>query len=137
MLSGSRPVTPEEREYVQGFVMKTYDKFLGIVAQERNLPADQLRTTVADGRILSGKDALEHKLIDSVGQIEDAFQKAKELGNSPEATVVKYGPPFAFSRLFRALSSADSSKIELTLPKQMMPQLETGRAYFLPSFYAP
>jgi protease-4 len=137
MLSGSRPVTPEEREYVQGFVMKTYDKFLGIVAQERNLPADQLRATVADGRILSGKDALEHKLIDGVGQIEDAFQKAKELGNAPEATVVKYGPPFAFSRLFRALSSTDHSKIELSLPKQMMPQLETGRAYFLPSFYAP
>ena len=39
----ARPVTPEEREYVQGFVMKTYEKFLGIVAQERNLPADQLR----------------------------------------------------------------------------------------------
>jgi protease IV len=137
MLSGTRPITPEEREYVQGFVMKTYDKFLGIVAQERNLPADQLRATVADGRILSGKDALEHKLIDGVGQIEDAFQKAKELGNAPEATVVKYGPPFAFSRFFRALTSANHSKIELTLPKQMMPQLETGRAYFLPSFYAP
>ena len=137
MLSGTRPVTPEERDYVQGFVMKTYDKFLGIVAQERNLPADQLRNTVADGRILSGKDALEHKLIDGVGQIEDAFQKAKELGNAPQATVVKYGPPFAFSRLFRALGSTDNSKIELTLPRQMMPQLETGRAYFLPSFYAP
>jgi protease IV len=137
MLDGARPVTPEEREIVQSYVMKTYDKFLGVVALERNLPADQLRNTVADGRFLSGNDALENKLIDSVGQIEDAFQKAKELGNAPQATVVKYGPPFAFSRLFRALSSTDNSKIELTLPKQMMPQLETGRAYFLPSFYAP
>jgi hypothetical protein len=35
------------------------------------------------------------------------------------------------------LSSANNSKIELTLPPQMMPRLETGRAYFLPSFYAP
>ena len=72
-----------------------------------------------------------------MGQIEDAFQKAKELGEAREATVVKYGPPFAFSRFFRALSRTDNSKIEVTLPKQMMPQLETGRAYFLPSFYAP
>jgi protease-4 len=137
MLSGTRPVTPEEREYVQSFVMKTYDKFLGIVARERNLPADQLRNTVADGRILSGKDALDNKLIDAVGQIEDAFLKAKELGNAPQATIVKYGPPFTFSRFFRALGTTDNSKIELTLPKQLMPQLETGRAYFLPSFYAP
>src|ERR1044071_3882293 len=83
MLNGARPITPEERELVQGFVMKTYDKFLGIVATERNLPADLLRNTIADGRILSGRDALEHKLIDGVGQIDDAFSKAKQLGNAP------------------------------------------------------
>jgi protease-4 len=136
MLNGARPMTPEERDYVQNFVMKTYDKFLGIVATERNLPADGLRNSVADGRILSGKDALEHKLIDGVGQMEDAFAKAKELGRAQGATVVKYGPPFTLSRFFRAFGSFDS-KIELTLPKQLMPQLETGRAYFLPSFYAP
>ncbi len=57
MLNGARPITEEEREYVQGFVMGTYEKFLGIVAKERNLPADSLRNTIADGRILSGKDA--------------------------------------------------------------------------------
>jgi protease-4 len=137
MLNGARAVTPEEREYVQSFVMKTYDKFLGIVAKERNVPADVLRNTVADGRILSGKDALDNKLIDGLGQIEDAFAKAKELGNASDATIVKYGPPFSFGRLFRAFSSMNDSKIELTLPKQLVPQLETGRAYFLPSFYAP
>ena len=136
MLNGARPITPEERDYVQNFVMKTYDKFLGIVAHERNLPADGLRNSVADGRILSGKDALDHKLIDGVGQIEDAFAKAGELGHAAGATVVRYGPPFTLSRFFRALGTVDS-KIELTLPKQLMPQLETGRAYFLPSFYAP
>ena len=137
MLNGARPITPEEREYVQSFVMSTYEKFLGIVAKERNLPADTLRTTIADGRILSGRDARDHKLIDGLGQIEDAFRKAKELGNAPDATVVKYGPPFALSRFFRALGESRSSKIELTLPHQLMPQLESGRAYFLPSYYAP
>ena len=137
MLNGARPITPEEREYVQGFVMGTYDKFLGVVAKERNLPADALRDTIADGRILSGRDAHEHKLIDGLGQIEDAFTKAKELGRAADATVVKYGPPFAFSRLFRALGQTAGSRIELTLPKQLMPQLESGRAYFLPSYYAP
>lgn len=32
MLNGARPITPEERDYIQAFVMKTYEKFLGIVA---------------------------------------------------------------------------------------------------------
>jgi protease-4 len=135
MLNGARPVTPEERELVQSFVMKTYDKFLGIVAKERNLSADSLRNTVADGRILSGKDALENNLIDGLGQLEDAFAKAKQLGNAPDAKIVKYVAPFSLAHLFRMFSQIDS-KIELQLPRQLVPQLESGRAYFLPSYYA-
>ena len=118
--------------------METYDKFLSVVSKERSLPADLLRNNIADGRILSGKEALNDKLIDGIGQIEDAFAKAKQLGNVPQATVVKYGPPFSLSRLFRAFGEfGGDSKIELQLPKQLTPQLESGRAYFLPSFYAP
>jgi len=138
ILNGARPMTDEEKQMIQRFVMETYDKFLGIVSKERSLPADALRSNIADGRILSGKEALNDKLIDGLGQIEDAFAKAKQLGNAPDATVVKYGPPFSFARLFRAFGEfGGDSKIELQLPKQFVPQLESGRAYFLPSFYAP
>jgi len=136
MLNGARPITPEERELVQNFIMKTYDKFLGIVAKERKLPADQLRNTIADGRILSGKEAFEHKLIDGLGELDDAFGKAKELGNAPDAKVVKYAPPFSLGRFLRIFGGSDS-KIELQLPRQLVPQLESGRAYFLPSYYTP
>jgi protease IV len=136
MLNGARPITPEERELVQNFIMSTYDKFLGIVAKERNLPADVLRNTIADGRILSGKEALQNKLIDGLGELDDAFTKAKQLANAPDAKVVKYGPPFSLARLFRVFGQSES-KIELQLPKQLVPQLESGRAYFLPSYYAP
>jgi protease-4 len=138
ILNGARPMTPEERDLIQKFVMETYDKFLGVVSRERNLPADSLRSTIADGRILSGKEALGNKLIDQVGQLEDAFAKAKQLGNAPQATVVKYGPPFSLARIFRAFGEfGGDSKLELQLPKQLVPQLESGRAYFLPSYYAP
>ncbi len=137
MLNGARPITPEEQAYIQSFVMKTYDKFLGIVAKERNLPVDALRNGIADGRILSGRDALDHRLIDGLGQIEDAFAKAKELGHAPTAAIVKYGPPFSLGRVFRMLTKSGDTKLELTLPGQLGPQLQSGRAYFLPSFYAP
>ncbi len=137
MLNGARPITPEERDYIQSFVMKTYEKFLGIVAKERNLPAEALRNGIADGRILSGRDALENKLIDGLGQIEDALAKAKELGHAPDARIVKYGPPFSLGRFFRMLNKSSDTKIELSLPGQLGPQLQSGRAYFLPSFYAP
>jgi len=96
-----------------------------------------LRNGIADGRILSGRDALEYKLIDGLGQIEDAYAKAKELGHAADAKVVKYGPPFVLSRFFRMLTESGKTRIELSLPSSLTPQLESGRAYFLPSFYAP
>lgn len=137
MLNGARAITPEEREYVQSFVMKTYEQFLGVVARERNLPPDGLRNGIADGRILSGRDALADRLIDGLGQIEDAFAKAKELGRAPGARVVKYGPPFSLGRVFRMLTKGGDTKIELSLPGQLVPQLQSGRAYYLPALYAP
>jgi protease IV len=135
LLNGARPMTPEERDFVQAFVMKTYDKFLGIVAKERSLSADGLRNSIADGRILSGKEALANKLIDGVGQIEDAYAKARQLADAPDAKVVKYVAPFSFGRFFRALG--ENGKLQLELPPQLTPRLESGRAYYLPSFYAP
>ncbi len=137
MLNGARPITPEERELVQSFIMKTYERFLGIVARERNLPAETLRNGIADGRILSGRDALENKLIDGLGQLEDAYAKAKELGEAADARVVKYGPPGGLGRLFRLLSTGGENKLELQLPGELAPKLESGRAYFLPVYYAP
>src|SRR2546428_7957954 len=124
MLNGARPITPDERELVQNFIMKTYDKFLGIVAKERKLPADLLRNTIADGRILSGKEAFEHRLIDGLGELDDAFSKAKELGNAPDARVVKYGPPFSLGRFLRIFGGSDAT-IELQPPRQLLPQLQS------------
>lgn len=137
ILNGARPMTPEEKEYIQNFVMKTYEKFLGVVAKERSIPAETLRNGIADGRIMSGKDAVENKLIDGVGQIEDAYAKARELGKVPGGAIVRYGPPFSLGRFFRAFGKSNDAKIQLELPKQLVPQLEGGRAYFLPSLYAP
>jgi protease-4 len=72
MLSGSRELTQEERDYVQKMIMETYGKFVGIVAHERKLNEDELRHGLADGRVISGKDAKEAKLINATGDLEDA-----------------------------------------------------------------
>ena len=139
MLSGARQPTDEEKEYLQGMIMQTYGKFVGIVAKERNLPEDALRTGLADGRVISGKDALAAKLIDQIGEVEDAYEKARELGKAPGAAVVTYQAAFKFGRLFRLLGENDArkSKIEVNLTQAIAPRLEAGRLYFLPSFYAP
>lgn len=136
MLSGARQMTDEEKEYIQALVMQTYDQFVGIVARERKLPEDQLRTGIADGRVLSGKDAHAAKLIHQLGEVEAAYAKAMELGKSPGAAIVRYEAGFALGRLFRILGQSEQTKVSVEFGKSLLPKVEAGRLYYLPSFYA-
>lgn len=140
MLSGSREPTDEEKEYVQKLVMQTYDKFVGIVASERKQDEAALRNGLADGRVISGRDALAAKLIDGVGSIEDAYTKALELGHVSDATVIKYESTFKLGHLLKFLALADhraDARVEVNLMEGLKPKLEVGRLYYLPSFLAP
>ena len=138
MMSGSRKMNPEEAEYIQGMVMQTYGKFVGIVAAERKLPEQELRNGLADGRVISGKDAHAAKLIDALGGIEDAIAKAIELGKADGATVVKYQTPGGFGRILRMLGKAEEpKKIEINLTAGQTLPLKPGYQYLLPSFLVP
>ncbi|MDQ3623872.1 MAG: signal peptide peptidase SppA [Verrucomicrobiota bacterium] len=137
MLSGSRPMTEEEKQYLQTLVMQTYGKFVGIVAQERKLDEEQLRSGVADGRVVTGKDALSAKLIDQIGDVEAAYAKAMELGKAPGAAVIRYDAPFSLSRIFRIFTQSETKKIEVEIARALAPPLDPGKLYFLPGHYAP
>lgn len=137
MMSGSRDMTQEEKDYVQKMVMDTYGKFVGIVARERKLNEDDLRHGLADGRVISGKDALAAKLINATGEVEDAYAKAMELGKAKGATIIRYESPFKLGKLFKLLGQTEKSKVEISVSKALTPRIEAGRMYFLPSFYAP
>jgi len=137
MLSGSRELTQDERDYIQKMVMDSYGKFVGIVASERKLNEDELRHGLADGRVISGKDAKAAKLINDTGELEDAYAKAMSLGGVKSATVIRYESPFKFGKLFRLLGQSEKTSVEVNVAKALGPKLEAGRLYFLPSFYAP
>jgi protease IV len=137
-LSGARPMREDEKVYIQTLVNESYERFLGIVAEARKLPKEQLRTTVADGRILTGQQALAAKLIDKLGYIEDAYALAKELGKAPNAAVVSYERPRSFiENLLNATgpSSQSAPKIHVDLHSSMLPRLQPGLPYFLPASY--
>ena len=136
ILSGSRPMTPEEKEYIQAMVMQTYGKFVGIVATERKLPLDELRNGIADGRIISGADAVKDKLINEVGQVEDAYTKAMQLGHASGAAVIRYEAPFHFGKLARLFGQSESAHVQISLTDPALPKLESGKLYLLPSLYA-
>ncbi|HPA16395.1 MAG TPA: signal peptide peptidase SppA [Verrucomicrobiae bacterium] len=132
LLSGSRPMSQEEMDYVQKFIMETYDKFAGIVARERSLDLDALKNGAADGRILSGPQALNLRFVDQLGYFEDALEKAKDLAGIKQAKVIRYDAPVSFARLLRLFGRAPETKVDIgVLPQNF--RLQPGKAYFLSS----
>ncbi len=75
----SREMTPAEKELIQTTINESYAQFVRDVALARHLPEDQVRQ-VADGRIIMGEKAHQLKLVDELGNFEDAVNKAAELG---------------------------------------------------------
>jgi len=137
MLNGAREMTPEEKTYVQGLVMQSYDRFVGIVAKARGLDEATLRSGIADGRVLSGEDAYAAKLVNQLGYIEDAYAKARDLGNAPGAEIVRYKRTPSLARFFKMFGETKAPDIKVDLLGSNAPRLEPGRVYLLPTFFAP
>ncbi len=61
-----RPLTPEGRAALDAVVQDLYGQFVGMVAQARGLPEDRVRE-LADGRIVTGRQAVRLGLVDAIG----------------------------------------------------------------------
>ncbi len=70
-----RSMTPEERAMLQAVIDSTHGQFVKAVAEGRNLSEAKVRE-LADGRIFSGEQALNLKLIDRMGTLQDAIAEA-------------------------------------------------------------
>jgi protease IV len=72
-----RPMTPEERKIVEGLLANVHEQFVNAVARGRKLDVEGVRP-VADGRVFSGEQALELKLVDRLGGLRDAVRLAAD-----------------------------------------------------------
>jgi len=141
-LSGSRPMRDDEKAYVQNLVAQMYDRFLGIVSEARGVPKDVLKSTVADGRVVTGREALAAKLVDQIGYVEDAYALARDLGGDPDAAVVKYRREISLFDAFNGAAAASvegaaqPAKVQLDVSSSMLPKLQPGVPYYLPASYA-
>jgi protease-4 len=69
--------TPEERKLVERQVQAFYGQFVAKVAEGRKLPVADVER-VAEGRVWTGSQALERRLVDRLGGLETAIALAKE-----------------------------------------------------------
>lgn len=77
--SMSRPMTEEERALLQSVIDNAYGQFLTAVADGRNMPVDKVRP-FADGRIVTGEQAMGLGFVDELGDSWHAVQLAAKLG---------------------------------------------------------
>jgi protease-4 len=84
----SRDLTPAEQAYMQSLIDNMFGQFIQAVADGRGLKYDDVKS-IANGKVWTGKEALDMKLIDNIGDFQAVVKEtAKSVGISGEPTLV-------------------------------------------------
>ena len=128
-----RPSTPEEQKIFQELTDKLGGKFLDLVARHRPMDPKDL-AAISTARIYLAEEALQLKLIDRIGYLNEAIEEAKTLAGLPsEAKVVvyrrsKYADDTPYNTAVSHYQNSDGPLVNLNLP-EILPNLNPGFYY--------
>ncbi|HXB96472.1 MAG TPA: signal peptide peptidase SppA [bacterium] len=125
--SFSRPMLPRERALFQTAINDVYDQFVEAVAEGRHdafaavlahrggRKADSFTEaevkayakSLADGRIYTGRQALDLGLVDSLGGLDDAVDRASELAGIHDPEVITYRQSRSLAEWMTGMSRAE------------------------------
>jgi protease-4 len=86
--NGFEPTSPEARAAIEAIVIDSYSWFKGLVKDRRNMDDGQL-THVSDGRVFTGRQAVNLKLVDSLGSEKTALAWLEKEKKVPATTPVR------------------------------------------------
>lgn len=115
-----RAMTDAEIALLQETLDGMHGQFIKDVAEGRRLSLEQVRA-VADGRVLSGEKALELKLVDALGNFQDAVIKAKDLGGIVGEPRIVYADKERRSLLRLLLGAAGLKALDQVLDPALCP----------------
>lgn len=121
ILSMSRPMTDEERQMLQAMVDDIYNQFVQTVADGRGLPEDKVKS-IADGRILTGKQAEDLGLVDAMGNYYDALNYAASSGgiDTEKVPTKSYGQGMNLRGLIRGEAAGVSKTMAEAFKNEML-----------------
>ena len=144
MLSPDRSadeIPPEEHAMVQELINETYQTFTNVVADGRGAAHKMNKsegkaladdwTAYADGRVLSGTQALNLGLVDELGDFDDTVERAFDIAHVSNANLVEYRERYDLSNflsMFGQSGQAHDVKLDLGMD---IPKLRAGLPYFL------
>jgi protease-4 len=127
-----RDMTPEDRAYWQGLVDRVHGQFVAAVAEGRALDPEEVRK-IADGRVLTGAEAKDLRLVDELGNFYDAVDLAKREAKLTGEPSLVY-PPDERARFLEELmggaAGAVADAVGARLARQARAAQEPG-IYFL------
>ncbi|MEX2173580.1 MAG: signal peptide peptidase SppA [Pirellulaceae bacterium] len=117
MLAMTRPIPPEHREIIQQHVNAMFERFKTIIKEGR--PAfrkdPEALEKLATGEVFTTDQALESKLIDKIGFIEEAIARAHELAglDAKNTRVVEYNRPAALIDFYGVADARQAAGMDL------------------------
>jgi protease-4 len=126
--SPTREMTDEEKQLIQGIVDDIFDQFVQTVSENRKIPL-QVVQNLADGRIFTGRQAHQLKLVDQLGGLQDAVMLAGQLAGiqgKPQVIYATRKKTGLWKYLLENMASAVVSEIRRTSM-----EMELGGAQFL------
>ncbi len=121
--SSFEPVTEEQRQYIQDkLIGPAYNRFVEIVADGRPMLSLDDVKRLADGSIYGAEEALNVKLIDEIGYLDEAIELVKSLAGIEKAEVIEYRRHISLASFLsvrnRNILSIDRDKLyELSTPQ--------------------
>jgi protease-4 len=118
----------EVRKILKEYVNQSFDRFKQIVRDGRPNMSDDALDAAATGQIFTAEQAKDRGLVDRIGFVEDAVDRAVEMANlnADDVQVVKYeSPPTLLTALGVSAPQPRTSRLEMLL------DLTTPRAYYL------
>lgn len=118
ILSPFRELSDPERQLLQDLLQSTYQEFISDVAKGRKMDLEEVRK-LADGRLYTGSQAKDNKLIDAIGTLDEAVTDLRNLArkqfNLPESRELPIRRSLAsFERLLDQL--LNQANVSIALP---------------------
>jgi protease-4 len=111
MGSPFRTLTPDERAIFQSVIDDLQRQFVAKVADRRGIPLETARA-LADGRIYTAQQALDHKLIDRIAYMPDALDMVRRTIGVEHAKIIVYKRPREYRATYYATSSVETSGVD-------------------------
>ena len=128
LLNPLKPVKPEHVKILEEPIKQLYERFVGIVAEGRDLPIEVVRQ-LADGRVFTADDALKRKLVDSIGHEDEAIEQIKKLADG-DVRIYGYRKKNGFMSILENSLLFESSDSLIKKTKAALIEEESPRAEY-------